>query len=136
MPRSCTINDVDAGVVPKAAAPARVNCKAGVPFTAKSAAALFHSTNASTSCVTSLGSAVAPWSAVLHITSTTWLSLPTQHPRLSFSFSKTSEAVQVSVDRTPIHKAHLRSTVCSQARNAHHALGSSHTDCSVIFVRL
>ena len=31
---------------------------------------------------------------------------------------------------------HLCSAVCSQARNAHHALGSSHTDCSVIFVRL
>ena len=39
-------------------------------------------------------------------------------------------------DRTPTHKTHLRSTVCSQARHAHLALGSSHTDCSVIFVRL
>ena len=29
-----------------------------------------------------------------------------------------------------------RSTACSQARNAHHALGSSHTGCSVIFVRM
>ena len=34
------------------------------------------------------------------------------------------------------HNTHLCSTVCSQARNAPHALGSSHTDCSVIFVRL
>ena len=34
-----------------------------------------------------------------------------------------------SVDRTPTHNTHLCSTVCSQARNAHHALGSSHTDC-------
>ena len=41
-----------------------------------------------------------------------------------------------SVDRTPTHNIHLCSTVCSQARNASHALGSSHTDCSVIFVRL
>ena len=41
-----------------------------------------------------------------------------------------------SVDRTPTHNTHLCSTVCSQARNASHALGSSHTDCSVIFVRL
>ena len=40
------------------------------------------------------------------------------------------------MDRTPTHNAHLCSTVCSQARNAHHALGSSHTDCSVIFVSL
>ena len=39
------------------------------------------------------------------------------------------------VDRTPNHNTHL-CTVCSQARNASHALGSSHTDCSVIFVRL
>ena len=39
-------------------------------------------------------------------------------------------------DRTPTHNTHLCSTVCSQARNAHHALGSSHTDCSLIFVRL
>ena len=29
-----------------------------------------------------------------------------------------------SVDRKPIHSTHLCSTVCSQARNAHHALGS------------
>ena len=42
----------------------------------------------------------------------------------------------VDVDRTPTHNTHLCRTVCSQARNAHHALGSSHTDCSVIFVRL
>ena len=34
-----------------------------------------------------------------------------------------------NVDRTPTHKTHLCSTVCSQARNAHHALGSSHTAC-------
>ena len=40
------------------------------------------------------------------------------------------------VDRTPTHNTHLCFTVCSQARNVHHALGSSHTDCSVIFVRL
>ena len=39
----------------------------------------------------------------------------------------------VGVDRTPTHNTHLCSTVCSQARNAHQALGSSHTDCSVIF---
>ena len=39
-------------------------------------------------------------------------------------------------DRTPTHNTHLCSTVCSQARNAHHALGSGHTGCSVIFVRL
>ena len=37
------------------------------------------------------------------------------------------------VDRTPTHNTHLCSTVCSQARNAHHALGSSHADCSIIF---
>ena len=43
---------------------------------------------------------------------------------------------QDSVDRTPTHNTHQCSTVCSQARNASHALGSSHTDCSVIFVRL
>ena len=30
-----------------------------------------------------------------------------------------------SVDGTPTHYTHLCSTVCSQARNAHHALGSS-----------
>ena len=29
-----------------------------------------------------------------------------------------------SVDRTPTHNTHLCSTVCSEARNAHHALGS------------
>ena len=40
------------------------------------------------------------------------------------------------VDRTPTHSTHLCSTVCSQARNAHLALGSSHTDCSALFVRL
>ena len=40
------------------------------------------------------------------------------------------------VDRTPAHTTHLCSTVCSQAWNASHALGPSHTDCSVIFVRL
>ena len=40
------------------------------------------------------------------------------------------------VDRTPTHNTHVYSTVCSQARDAHHALGTSHTDCSVIFVRL
>ena len=39
-------------------------------------------------------------------------------------------------DRTPTHSTHLCSTVCSPARLASHALGSSHTDCSVIFVRL
>ena len=32
------------------------------------------------------------------------------------------------------HNTHLCSTVCAQARNARHALGSSHTDCIVIFV--
>ena len=41
-----------------------------------------------------------------------------------------------TVDRTPTHNTHLCSTVCSQTRNAHHALGPSHTDCSVIFVCL
>ena len=41
-----------------------------------------------------------------------------------------------NVDRTPTHNTHLCSTVCSQAWNASHALGSSQTDCSVIFVRL
>ena len=30
----------------------------------------------------------------------------------------------VCVDRTPTHNTHLCSAVCSQARNAHHALGS------------
>ena len=40
------------------------------------------------------------------------------------------------MDRTPTHITHLCSTVCSQAWNARHALGSSHTDGSVIFVRL
>ena len=49
---------------------------------------------------------------------------------------KNSRKATGRVDRTPTHKTHLCSTVCSQARNAHHALGSSHTDCSVIFVRL
>ena len=41
-----------------------------------------------------------------------------------------------SADRTPTHNAHLCSTVCSQARNAHHALGSSHHGLHFIFVRL
>ena len=40
------------------------------------------------------------------------------------------------VDRTPTHNTHLYSTVCSQARNAHLALGSIHTDCSALFVCL
>ena len=40
------------------------------------------------------------------------------------------------VDKTPTQNTHLCSTVCPQARNAHHALGSSRTDCGVIFVRL
>ena len=38
------------------------------------------------------------------------------------------------VDRTPTHNTHLCSTVCAQARTA--TTRSSHTDCSVIFVRL
>ena len=39
-------------------------------------------------------------------------------------------------DRTPTHNTHLCSTVCSQARNAHHALGSSQHGLHFIFVRL
>ena len=49
---------------------------------------------------------------------------------------KTSSSFALGVDRTPTHNTNLCSTVCSQARNASHALGSSQTDCSVIFVRL
>ena len=41
-----------------------------------------------------------------------------------------------SVDSTPTHNTHLCSTVCSQARNAHHALGSSNHGLHFIFVRL
>ena len=33
------------------------------------------------------------------------------------------------VDRTPTHSTHLCSTVCSKARNAHHALGSRLKNC-------
>ena len=44
--------------------------------------------------------------------------------------------MKTNVARTPTHSTHLCSTVCSQARNASHALGSNHTDCSVTFVRL
>ena len=40
-----------------------------------------------------------------------------------------------SVDKTPTHNTHLCNTVCPQARKTPHALGSNHTDCSVIFVR-
>ena len=36
-------------------------------------------------------------------------------------------AVSAGVDRTPTHNTHLCSTVCSQARKAHHALGSRPT---------
>ena len=49
---------------------------------------------------------------------------------------KNSRESTRGLDRSPTHNTHLCSTVCSQARNASHALGSSHTDCSVIFVRL
>ena len=42
----------------------------------------------------------------------------------------------VCVDRTPTYNTHLCSTVCSQARNAHHALGSSNHGLHFIFVRL
>ena len=48
---------------------------------------------------------------------------------------KEFQKIDVCVDKTPTHNTHVCSTVCSQARNSHHALGSSHTDCSVIFVR-
>ena len=51
--------------------------------------------------------------------------------------------ISVSQKRIPEHRRECRQdtyahlcTVCSQARNAHPALGSSHTECSVIFVRL
>ena len=40
------------------------------------------------------------------------------------------------VDSTSTHNTHLCITVCSQARNAHHALGSSHHGLHFIFVRL
>ena len=40
------------------------------------------------------------------------------------------------VDRTHTHNTHLCNTVCSHARNAHHALGSSHHGLHFIFVRL
>ena len=56
---------------------------------------------------------------------------PAQHVHGDLGFYN-----KLSVDRTPTHNTHLCSTVCSQARNAHRALGSSHTDCSVICVRL
>ena len=39
---------------------------------------------------------------------------------------KEFQKIDGGVDRTPTHNPHLCSTVCSQARNAHHALGSSH----------
>ena len=45
----------------------------------------------------------------------------------------------MDVDRTPTHNTHLCSTVCSQARSAHHALGSREQpkhDLHFIFVRL
>ena len=41
-----------------------------------------------------------------------------------------------SVDSTPTHNTHLCSTVCSQARNAHHALGSSNHGLHFISARL
>ena len=55
---------------------------------------------------------------------------------ISVSWRESPETSPGGVDRTPTHNTHLCSTVCSQARNAHHALGSGHTGCSVIFVRL
>ena len=39
-------------------------------------------------------------------------------------------------DRTPTHKTHLCSTVCSQAGNVYHPLGSSNHGLYFIFVRL
>ena len=50
--------------------------------------------------------------------------------------SGTSETHLDFVDRTPIHNTHLCTTVCSQARHAHHAPGSSHHGLHFIFVRL
>ena len=47
--------------------------------------------------------------------------------------------ITFAADRTPTHNTHLCSTVCSQARNAHHALGSREQpkhDLHFIFVRL
>ena len=49
---------------------------------------------------------------------------------------KNSRKSTGGVDTTPAHNPHLCSTVCSQARNAHHALGSSNHGLHVIFVRL
>ena len=41
-----------------------------------------------------------------------------------------AENRRVCVDRTPTHSTHLCSAVCSQARNAHHALGSRLKNCT------
>ena len=52
---------------------------------------------------------------------------------------RNSRKLTGSADMTSTHNTHLCSTVCSQARNAHHALGSRPTrlqNCIVIFVRL
>ena len=49
--------------------------------------------------------------------------------RKQFVLSPESLGPEAShLDRTPTHNTHLCSTVSSQARNASHALGSSHTD--------
>ena len=53
-----------------------------------------------------------------------------------FANSKYLSTHFFAVDRTLTHNTHLCSTVCSQARNAHHALGSSHQGLHFIFVRL
>ena len=45
---------------------------------------------------------------------------------ISFSW-KEFQQIDGGADRTPTHNTHLRSTVCSQARNAHYALGSRPT---------
>ena len=54
----------------------------------------------------------------------------------ALKFTKCLQNDEPGVDRTPTHNTHLCSTVCSQARNAHHALGSSHHGLHFIFVCL
>ena len=53
-----------------------------------------------------------------------------------FCFPGISENLQGGVDRTPTPNTHLCSAVCSQARNANDALGSSNEGLHFIFVRL
>ena len=55
---------------------------------------------------------------------------------LGLVYGRLGDKSKANVDRTPTHNAHLCSTVCSQARNASHALGSSNHGLHFIFVRM